>query len=204
MRPLRALHLRDANGCEQTLSHTLVALPKPLAAFQFDPLFPVENVDEVRFNENCLGNDLVAYQWSVGGLPEPLSLDQRRFYYLFEEAGTYPVALTVKNAAGCSDTAVKMLTVAPDFAFYIPNVFTPDGDGKNDVFIPVFRGTQVFKMQIFDRWGQLIFSCDQFGKGWDGSFRGSACQQDEYTWTLVLTTSAGIEKKFTGNVLLYR
>lgn len=66
---------------------------------------------------------------------------------------------------------------------YFPNAFTPDGDSLNDVFRPVVRNVYSFKMYIFNRWGELIFSTDKVAKGWDGTFGGKDCPEGIYTYT---------------------
>ena len=57
--------------------------------------------------------------------------------------------------------------ITPPVSVYIPNAFTPDGDGLNDIFIPVGKGITEYTLQIFDRWGELIFQSSYFNKGWD-------------------------------------
>ncbi|HRD40555.1 MAG TPA: gliding motility-associated C-terminal domain-containing protein, partial [Bacteroidia bacterium] len=87
------------------------------------------------------------------------------FYY--PEAGTYPVTLVVKSDKGCIDTITKIIVVGEDFGIYIPNAFTPNGDGLNDFFQPKGFGIKDYELEIFDRWGERIFNTKVFEEGWD-------------------------------------
>jgi gliding motility-associated-like protein len=96
--------------------------------------------------------------------------------------GNYIVMQVVYNDYGCTDTAWIPVEVLPEFRFYIPNTFTPNGDGRNDIFMPAVSGCEQYHFMIFDRWGMLIFETDNTEVGWDGRFRGSKCQEDVYVW----------------------
>ncbi len=120
---------------------------------------------------------------------------------LFENTGTYAVALIAQNDKQCLDTTVKAVYVLPDFTVFVPNVFSPNGDNLNDVFIPVTRGATQFHLQIFNRWGQLIFESTDKNKGWDGTFNGEPCKVDSYVWKLIISNSKE-EKELSGTVVV--
>jgi len=94
--------------------------------------------------------------------------------------------------------------VYEDFTFYVPNVFTPNADDRNDVFLPVIRGIKSYELSIFDRWGKKLFSSSDLLTGWNGSLAGEECKQDSYVWKITVSTKLGIEKRFTGQVSLLR
>ena len=124
--------------------------------------------------------------------------------YVFQEAGVYGLMLMVKNEFNCWDTVMHTIKVESDFAAYIPNAFTPNGDGLNDTFYPVMRGVKQFELQIFDRWGALIFASNSPTNVWDGTFKGQECKQDVYNYKLVLLNVKREEKVYTGSIMLYR
>jgi gliding motility-associated-like protein len=72
--------------------------------------------------------------------------------------------------------------VTPGAILYIPNAFTPNGDGINETFVPKGDGIQTFKMLIYNRWGELLYETDDLQKGWDGTFKGVLSQQDVYIY----------------------
>lgn len=92
--------------------------------------------------------------------------------------------VSVSNAAGCfaTDTiSIKVYKVLP--GLYVPNVFSPNGDGKNDVFRPIPIGLkQINYFKVFNRWGQLVFSTTEQNKGWDGRFKGREQDAAVFVW----------------------
>jgi gliding motility-associated-like protein len=87
---------------------------------------------------------------------------------------------------------------------YVPNAFTPNGDNRNDVFLPVLRSAKLFELKIYNRWGQEIFHSTDPQQGWDGSFNGEVCKQDVYNWTIELSTLSGERRMQSGTVSLLR
>ncbi|MBL0135629.1 MAG: gliding motility-associated C-terminal domain-containing protein [Chitinophagaceae bacterium] len=86
----------------------------------------------------------------------------------------------------------------------IPNAFTPNGDGKNDVFrIPTSSSITLKEFVIYDRWGTRIFSTKDPSVGWDGTFKGAACPSSTYAYIISGTSSQG-EFMFKGVVVLVR
>ena len=107
---------------------------------------------------------------------------------------------------GCLDSAVNCLIVNPGFTLYIPDAFSPNGDGINDIFEP--KGTYIkdFEMYIFDRWGMQLYHTTDIMKGWDGRVNGnsSIAQEDTYIYTIkVIDTRDGVHS-YIGNVYLIK
>ena len=91
---------------------------------------------------------------------------------------------------------------------YIPNAFTPDENGVNDVFQPKGFGINEdkYKMEIYDRWGEIIFSSNNFKKGWDGKIKGSTlvAKDDVYIYKIFITDLQGNKKNYVGHVTLIK
>ncbi len=91
--------------------------------------------------------------------------------------------------------------------FYVPNAFTPNGDGLNDVFYPIItEGLDVldYQLRIFNRWGELIFVSSEYQLGWDGTYKGAICQDGIYTWNIEIKSFKDAEKKqHMGQVILF-
>ena len=102
----------------------------------------------------------------------------------FSEPGSYNVSLIVSNIYGCKDTALSTIVVNEEYGIYVPNTITVNGDGKNDIFYVNGTGitSQDYLLQIFDRWGLLIFETDDPLVGWDGTYKGEVVIQDTYVW----------------------
>ena len=124
--------------------------------------------------------------------------------------GTYAVKL-VATANGCSDSLMKNITVTNiGSKIYIPNAFTPDGDGINDVFM--IRGNGLIKVKyfrIFNRWGELIFEKQNFkpndpSLGWDGKIKGVVGPPDVFVYTADIMCENGSSYLYKGNVSIIR
>jgi gliding motility-associated-like protein len=119
--------------------------------------------------------------------------------------GTYDIMQVVYNDWGCSDTAIITIEVLPEHRFFIPNTFTPNGDGLNDIFMPVVLGTEEYHFMVFDRWGNLIFETNDVYAGWDGRFKGNKCEEDVYVWKIeFVNVLDGEKEKYIGHVNLIR
>jgi gliding motility-associated-like protein len=189
-------------GCAGGSSFTVTAHAQPEAGFSWLPELPVEKFDEVLFVNESTGDDLSSWEWHMQS--EIRSIKSSRFSYTFEEPGIYPVALVVADDRGCRDTIVKSIEVLADFHIYVPNAFTPNGDGLNDVFLPVARGSSSYHMQVFNRWGEKVFETSELTKGWDGTYIGVNCPPGTYTWKLSVAKKETKPELRTGSVTMIR
>ena len=117
------------------------------------------------------------------------------------------MALEVISNNGCKDTVYKKLRIIEDWNLYVPNAFTPNNDGVNDVFQPKGYNIKTYKLLIFNRWGQCVFSTSAFEHGWDGSFKNSSSigsQDDVYTWKINVTNGFNKAFELTGSVMLLK
>jgi gliding motility-associated-like protein len=115
------------------------------------------------------------------------------------------VFLTVSNALGCTDETLVFYD--PPIRIFIPNAFTPDGDGLNDVFKAEGQYIESFEMSVFDRWGNLVFYTDHISEGWNGegaSDQNYAAANDIFTYKYTATTWSGEVVQGTGKVNLLR
>ena len=106
------------------------------------------------------------------------------------------------NSFGCENTDDVCITVTNNYDVYIPNAFSPNGDSDNDLFLPVGYGIEGFDMNIFDRWGNLIFKSAADRKGWDGTIKGKVAEQGVYVYRILIKTIGGLEVVKVGHVTL--
>lgn len=192
----------DINNCSSTASIVIKAYPTPKSDFDFFPENPVENTEEVVFENKSSGEGLEQWEWYFMKNEDKSSL--KNGSYFFREAGLFPVALKVKNKWGCQDTLVKVVNVVPDFHLYVPNVFTPNEDGLNDVFLPMGRGIRTYHLAVFNRWGLEVFESSELLYGWDGTYKGESCKMDVYSWRILISSSNGESKEMKGHLSLVR
>ncbi len=110
---------------------------------------------------------------------------------VFEDTGTYIITHIAYNENGCSDSTLKTVFVEAPLNIYVPNAFTPNGDGINDLFTFKITGAESFVIRIFNRWGELVYESSDMDEGWNGRVRnvGSEASDGLYTYQLVVGTS---------------
>src|SRR5262249_33079883 len=140
--------LIGANSCSNTITYNIKVFPKPAAGFTYTPEKPIENDQDVLFYNTSTGSDITKFNWFFID-DKGYQSKQENTAYFFKNAGTYPVALIIEDIRGCKDSIIKKIVIEEDFIFYAPNAFTPNGDGLNDVFIPITRGVKFYDMMIF-------------------------------------------------------
>jgi gliding motility-associated-like protein len=197
------LVVKDTNACTNVSSLLVNAYTKPEADFEFYPQNPLAGSEQVLFTNNSTGAAQSQWTWLFMKTKTD-TIKTPQCEYLFKEPGKYPVALIVKNTWGCTDTIVKMIRVDEDFNLFVPNAFSPNGDGLNDTFQP--KGTAIiqYQLSIYNRWGETLFSTSDFFAGWDGTFKGKDAKDDTYTWKIDIQNNFQIHKTYTGKVNLIR
>ncbi len=196
-------------GCSVTASYinVMTVNPKPVADFNHSPIKPIINQDPyVTFTDASYGANIVSWNWFFMNTAQYTSIEQNPTFP-YTEPGTYPVVLIVKSDKGCIDTIIRPLVVGEDFGIYVPNAFTPNDDGFNDIFFPKGFGIVKYELTIFDRWGEVVFQTKTFEEGWDGRFQGRGkdiMKEDVYTWLIQATSVFGKSHELKGHVTLIR
>ena len=195
--------ITDINGCSNTAYSSANIYPKPIADFTWVATEPIFE-EEVHFTDATTNATIVDWNWYfIGDATYVDNVQNPTFTYMLP--GTYPCALIVKSDLGCIDTIVKAINVIEDFGIFVPNAFTPNGDGVNDIFQPKGWGIVQYVFEIYDRWGEKLFKTNEFSKGWDGTYQGKLVSQDDsYVWRIKLIDSYGRTKELTGHVTLIK
>ncbi len=190
----------------------VTARPRASAFFTINP--PVITVPDQVFFLNLSGNAGI-YEWDFGDGTTSNAVSPHHFY---ESLGWHSVTLIANNMYNCPDTfAIEQAVKGnADSQIALPNAFTPNPTGptggwwsiddmfNNDVFFPQYKGVEEFEMQIFNRWGELLFESRDVRQGWDGYYRGRLCQQDVYVWRVKVRFQDGGELTDMGDVTLIR
>lgn len=202
------LTVTSGKGCSSSAPLTVVVYPLPLANFSFIPGPIVSLTDNIEFKDLSTGG-AVHWDWWFGdgdtsAIENPL--------HLYADTGAYAITLAIISNHGCVDT-VKHPIEVKDFTFYIPNSFTPNGDGTNELFFGKGIGITEYEMWIFDRWGNSIFYCKEQGLPqslpcqWDGTVKGGnniLVQKDVYVWKVHLLNVFGKTYDYIGNVTVMK
>lgn len=184
------LKVTSLDGCVDSLSKAdyLNIYPVPMASFSMNPQ-PATLMDtRINFEDLSLGK-VNKFEWNFASLDTSMQ-PSPRYKFPDEEKGVYPVKLLVTNIFGCQDDTIRNVVIDPEFFMYVPNTFTPNGDGKNDVWKPIGAGFELdyYEVSVFDRWGTMVFTTDNYDEGWDGIVAGTGekAAVGVYTWRLVV------------------
>jgi gliding motility-associated-like protein len=185
----------------QTFSTTAIALVqvvKPLANFYIMSQNPMEGLPVQLENASV---NAWSYTWTFGDGNQSFLVNPTHTY---AQPGPYEITLIATNQEGCVDSISKWIEIAPERFIYLPNSFTPDGDGLNEYFYGRFIGLMSARFYIFNRWGQEIFFSDALNFVWDASFEGIPVQDGTYSWYLIYEIEKGIYKDLSGHVNVIR
>jgi gliding motility-associated-like protein len=204
---LFAYEFTVANCTSNRSTFTIQALPTPKAFFVVHPdKDTMLSVQDAVYDFTNLSQGAVRYVWYFGDGDSLVTMDLSNVTHQYTKEGQYDVTLCATNNYGCTDCyTYGKLIVANQIAIFIPNVFTPNGDGINDFFKFEMSGIQSAEIQIFDRWGVLIFeTVNGLNTFWNGTKNGSPCPEGVYTYVMKLVRFDG--KKITrfGSVMLLR
>jgi gliding motility-associated-like protein len=198
------------NGCQDdtTISTMIIVEPLADADFTWSPNPGSILTPTLTFTENA-GPYATQYIWTFAGLGTATG-PVAEFTFPDQLGFTYPVELWVTNYLGCADSLVKLVEVKDEFLIYVPNTFTPDGDGINDVFAVLGNDIDPaeFELSIFNRWGELVFTSNDPSQVWTGAMGGGdgeAVRDGVYPWRLRVASRYSQERReIFGHVTLIK
>ena len=189
-------------GCIGYYSKNLLidAWSVPIADFKTNPESKIKiSKPNVEFTDLSEGN-VNLWNWSMDG---DIFSELQNPFYKFADTGSYNVKLWIKSVEGCEDTISKTVLINGDLILYVPNTFTPNNDGTNDVFLPLgtYINPKEYNLKIFDRWGQIVYETNDMFKGWDGDTgSGNVKHTQVYYWQLNVKDFAGESHYLSGSV----
>lgn len=195
-------YVTDNKGCRNNDSAQFWALvrPNPVVDFVYYPneisIFDpkVEFLSTIEHADHLL--------WDFGDGNTLTNIENP--VHVYENKGVYNVTLYAKNNYGCTSFLTKPLEILPEFTLYIPNAFTPDNDGRNDIFFAKGEEIEEFHMYIFNRWGELIFESNSISNGWDGFVNGEPAPTGVYTYKIWVKDFKYHYHEYIGSVNLIR
>lgn len=208
------LKIKSLAGCEFeiTKEEYIKVIPFPDAKFTADKYITTIDLPKFAFTNHSKiaeGGGRLNYHWDFGMEDSDKDTSNEKDpVFKYNDTSEYLVTLTTSSEYGCTDEVTAKLRVDQEITVFIPNAFTPNdfGPKANNNFFVVADGYSSFNMQIFNRWGELIFESDKRLPGWDGKemSSGQACQEDVYVYTVSITSFNGKTYKYYGTVTLVR
>jgi len=185
----------------------IIVYPNPIAGYHADPQPTTVPDTEINFYDYSQGN-IVEWFWNFDSLAT--STEQNPVYEFPNlYGGIYPVTLTVTDVNGCVDDVTRFVDIDDYYNLFIPNSFTPNNDGVNDVFFA--QGTDIdpnrFHLWIYDRWGELAYESVDIDGVWTGNFEGGDYYAPDgvYQWRcIVYSETTAKRNEYFGTVTLLR
>ncbi|MBN4065937.1 gliding motility-associated C-terminal domain-containing protein [Candidatus Amoebophilus asiaticus] len=188
--------IADSNNCKDTVS--LTVNPSAIPTLNAEPDTTIKSGESVNLNANA--GLSVTVLWSPPDYlsdpnsPTPIATPEQTQQYI----------VTVTDSNGCTNTDTITITVLDPGVIFIPDAFSPNGDGQNDLLIIRGEGIKSLLFIIFNRWGQKVFEADKVDQGWDGKFRGKDQPMDKYAYYLKAQALDGEDFERKGSITLIR
>ena len=170
----------------------ITVFENPQADFVASPTEAVLENAKIDFTDGSTSGDPISYLWDFG---DTKTSDEKDPSHTYTAAGVYSVLLIVTTSNGCENEILKEVTIHPDFSVYAPNAFTPNGDGLNDFFEVKGLGIKTYLLQVYSRWGDLMYESNNLEDQWDGKFNGKLVPVGTYVY--VANYRSMIDKDYT-------
>ncbi|HKL38271.1 MAG TPA: PKD domain-containing protein, partial [Bacteroidales bacterium] len=206
------LKTKGPDGSTVTEDTSIFVREVPHASFDLAPSHLY--IPEQHLQCYDLSVDADRYLWHFG---DDSTSDEPSPMHLYQDTGTYDIRLEVWSKYGCYDdtTQVEAVTVDQSGRIRFPSGFTPNAHGPqgghynvnsrdNDVFHPIVKGVQEYHLEIFNRWGVLVFRSDKVEIGWDGYYQGKLAEEGVYIYKVHGTYNNGTRFEKVGDFVLIR
>jgi|GEM_PF-3230240 len=197
---IEKLSLIDENlkTCWDT-SIFLNVYPQPTLSIIYSPLEP--EITDASIVLNSQTTYATQWQWQINDtVVSTLSSHSFKPYYI----GNYEIKLIGTTDKNCKDSAFAHLNVKDYYRSYIPNAFSPNGDGLNDIWQPIFISAESVELKIFNRWGEMMHSEKSLNPSWDGKLNGNIVPDGNYIYVIHVTFGKNKYKDLQGNFILIK
>lgn len=199
-----SLTIWTTSGCIDTLSLFLPDLievfPSPESAFTVNPTEATVFYPNFYFTDQSQGGVSQTFYFTDG-----YSSSETAVWHSYVESGYHYPYQVVLNQYGCPDTSWQQIYIIPFTSIFVPNAFSPNGDGRNDIWQPVVHDTEAYEIWVFDRWGQLILNSTSETANWDGIMQGKPALPGVYTYYIKYTDQLdGLPYELRGHFTLVK
>lgn len=185
------LTVQSALGCTNSFmdANYICVNPTPTAIIDADPKKIFTNSTEITISNQSLGGS--TYVWDLGDGTSGMTYFEPGLYsYPNFFLDNYLISLLVISDKGCRDSTTLNVSADNEIVVYVPNAFTPNGDENNNVFLPIVpEGMDGYELEMYNRWGELVFRSFDSSIGWDGTHQGKLSPTGTYIWVLRLKSS---------------
>tara|TARA_B100000315_G_C14549705_1_gene575115 strand:- start:352 stop:1314 length:963 start_codon:yes stop_codon:yes gene_type:complete len=179
------LTIHNTERCVESITkpYLIQVNPNPEAGFEADPWITTLDTPIIDFSNLSISDSTILnYEWDFG---DGSTSNDANPSHTYTEPGEYEIKLYIETVNGCWDTTYAKVALTEEVRLFIPNAFTPNNDGVNDVF--EIKGTPIadFNLYIYDRWGKVIWSTHNFEIHWDGTDKaGNVLETGTYIYLI--------------------
>jgi gliding motility-associated-like protein len=200
-----SIQVTDEFGCIKDTSVMAEAFAEPVASFsiqQIGSCIPFEESSNITIINNSVNGQTGT--WDFGDGQTSSFSPGIDVVHGYAEAGTFELTLNISTADGCTDTTTQQICVLPEEPVFIPDIFSPNEDGRNDTLY--VRGKLISRLEfrIYSRWGEVVFEAKDVSQGWDGKVRGEPAPSGSYYYTITATIGSATRVEEVGEIVLIR
>jgi len=193
-----------AAGCDSVAILDITINPNPIASFTPSLNSFTETPQSIYFTNSSIG--AISYSWDFGDGSYSTEVNPDHLYT--DNLNGHTITLISESSEGCLGSSQITIEFIEGLIYYIPNSFTPDGDGYNQTFKPVFTSgfdPYNYEMLIFNRWGEIIFETHDVTYGWDGKYALKNCREGIYSYKITFKNPILDERKVVcGSIILLK
>jgi len=195
----------DLNGCKGSSQTTVVVHPTPVSSFNPNEILVTIEEGDITFIDNS--TDATIWYYNFGEYSNDLNTSSEQSpTHKYLHTGYFQVWQVVSTEFGCMDSSYTRVQVEAPYFFYVPSAFTPDHDGNNESFCPSGKGIDItsYSMEIYNRWGVMVFHTNVPLGCWDGKIDGVRAPQGSYIYKINLKDEEAKHHDYMGDFIILR
>ena len=200
------LTVTDEIGCETEGETQVIVHPLPTASFRPEQYLTFLDDGQATVHFINYSSEAETFLWDFHDPYGNSVSTDRDPDHTYTHPGVYRVYLWVATDFGCADSTYQEVSIQNPFYFYVPNSFSPDGDGINELWQPVGTGVMEdnYECTVYDRWGRVVFHTNSLYQPWDGTEKGKELPVGSYVYFIRTYTMDLIPKEFLGTVTILK
>jgi len=200
-----SIEVTDEFGCVKDTSVLVEAFPEPVASFSIEQIgtcIPFEESSNITIINNSVNGQTGT--WDFGDGQTSSFSPGVDVVHSYAQAGNFNLTLEIWTADSCTATSTQQICILPEEPVFIPDIFSPNEDGKNDTLY--VRGKLISRLEfrIYSRWGEVVFEANDVSQGWDGNVRGVPAPSGSYYYTITATVGSATRVEEVGEIVLIR